>query len=137
MEFLVLQSFANYMDAHILMGRLEEEGIRCLLKDENTVTIDPILTNAVGGIKVMVVEDQYERALGILEAINAEKRRTYSCPECGSSDIELITTPRKLRNWLGALGGFIFGDYAIGVSKVWRCFHCNAEFKEPKKADRS
>ncbi len=32
----------------------EEEGINCWLKDENTVTIDPILTNAIGGIKLMV-----------------------------------------------------------------------------------
>ena len=44
MEFVVLQSFSNYVDAHILMGRMEEEGIRCWLKDEHTVTIDPILT---------------------------------------------------------------------------------------------
>lgn len=67
MEFVLLQSFPSYIDAHILMGRLEEEGISCWLKDENIVTIDPLLTNAVGGIKLMVAATQYERALALLQ----------------------------------------------------------------------
>ena len=54
MEFIVLQSFNNYMDAHLLMTRLESEEIECWLEDENTVTIIPILTNMVGGIKLLV-----------------------------------------------------------------------------------
>ena len=132
MEFIVLHSFANYMEAHMLMGRLEEEGIRCWLKDEHTVTIDPILTNAVGGIKLMVPEDQYERALALLHDMNAAKRAKMVCPKCGSNDIELVTTPRKLSNWLGALAGYLFGSLAIGVDKTWHCFHCQSEFDEPK-----
>jgi predicted RNA-binding Zn-ribbon protein involved in translation (DUF1610 family) len=137
MEFAVLQSFTNYMDAHILMGKLEEEGIRCWLKDENTLTIDPILTNALGGIKLMVTKEQYERALSIVQEMQAEKRKKYTCPQCGSSDIEYIVTPRKLSNWLGAIGGFLFGDLAIGIKKTWRCFHCQAEFEEPREQDHS
>ena len=125
------------MEAHIVMGRLEEEGIRCWLKDEATATVTPYLTNALGGIKIMVVEEQYERALAILQEINAQKKAKYSCPKCGSNDIELITTPRKLSNWLGAVGGFLFGDFALGVSKVWRCFNCQAEFDEPRENDHS
>jgi predicted RNA-binding Zn-ribbon protein involved in translation (DUF1610 family) len=135
MELRILQSFSNYMEAHIVMGRLEEEGIRCWLKDENTVTTGPFLTNAVGGVKIMVAKDQWERANALLQDMNAERRKKFSCPQCGSSDIELVTTPRKLSNWLGAIGGFLFGDFAIGVDKVWHCFNCKAEFKEPKESD--
>ena len=137
MEFVVLQSFDNYMDAHIIMGRLEEESIRCWLKDETTVTVTPYLSNALGGIKIMVVKDQYERAFTILQEINAQKRAKYKCPVCGSSDIELITTPRKPSTWLGALGGLIFGDYPLSVSKIWRCFNCHAEFDEPNELSHS
>ena len=36
MEFAILQSFDNYMEAHSIMGSLEAEGIRCWLKDETT-----------------------------------------------------------------------------------------------------
>jgi len=48
------------------MGRLTDEYINCHLQDEYTVTIDPLLSNAVGGIKLMVAETQAERALEIL-----------------------------------------------------------------------
>lgn len=131
MEFVVLQSFPNYIEAHIAMGRLEEENIRCWLKDENTVTIDPILTNAVGGIKLMVAASQAGRALDLLQQYSTERKSRQACPHCSSNDIELVSTPRKAVNWLTALAGFFFGDYAIGASKVWHCFHCSAEFKDP------
>ena len=49
------------------MGRLKEEFINCYLLNENSVTIDPFLSNAIGGIKLMVAETQAERALEILD----------------------------------------------------------------------
>jgi hypothetical protein len=51
---------------------MEEEGISCWLKDENTVTLNPIWTQAVGGIKLMVAATQVERAREILR--NVSKR---------------------------------------------------------------
>ena len=131
MNFVLLESFSSYIDAHILMGRLEEQGIRCWLKDENTVTIDPILTNAVGGIKLMVLTDQYERAISLLSQFQAERKKLLACPKCFSHDIELVTTPRKAGNWLSTLFGFLFTSFAMPIHKVWHCFHCDAEFKEP------
>jgi hypothetical protein len=69
MSFVVLQRFENYIDAHIVKGRLEDQGIHCWLKDENlsALIVDPILTNAVsGGIKLMVPEDELQKAIDIL-----------------------------------------------------------------------
>ena len=51
MDFVILNTYSNYVEAHIAKGVLEEQGIESWLKDENTVTIDPILTNAIGGIQ--------------------------------------------------------------------------------------
>ena len=48
------------------------DGIRCWLKDENTVTIDPILTNAIGGIKVMV--DSGRRKAPVLRVLQNQDR---------------------------------------------------------------
>jgi len=67
MKFVLLCSFDNYIPAHIALGRLKEEFINCYLQDEYSVTIDPFLSNAIGGIKLMVVETQIERAREILE----------------------------------------------------------------------
>lgn len=66
MKFVLIGTFDNYIPAHIAMGRLKDHFINCYLQDENTVTIDPLLSNAIGGIKLMVAEQQAERALEIL-----------------------------------------------------------------------
>ena len=66
MKYIKLQSYDNYIPAHIAMGKLEAHDIVCYLADENTVTIDPFLNYAVGGIKLMVAENQVERAIEIL-----------------------------------------------------------------------
>lgn len=67
MKFVLLCSFDNYIPAHIALGRLKEEFINCYLQDEYSVTIDPFLSNAIGGIKLMVAETQLERAREVLE----------------------------------------------------------------------
>src|SRR5215467_10099536 len=113
MNFIVAQVYTNYIDANIIMGRLEEEGINCWLKDENTVTIDPILTNAVGGIKLMVPESQAERAFQLLKEFREGQKSIVKCTRCGSSNVELVTTPRKASNWIGAIIGYLLMNLAL------------------------
>lgn len=127
MDFVPLYNFTNYIDAHIILGKLEAEGIDCWLKDENTVNIMPVWTNAVGGIKLMVAEDQVERSRELLLAMEAERKSHFLCPKCGSNNIELVSTPRKASNWLSALLSFSFGSYAIAPGKVYHCFDCGHE----------
>ncbi|HTQ27305.1 MAG TPA: DUF2007 domain-containing protein [Puia sp.] len=78
MNFIHLRSFDNYVNAHIQLGMLQEEGINCHLQDEYTITIDPLLNIAIGGMKLMVFASQASRALQLLEA--ADQR------EAGSGD---------------------------------------------------
>lgn len=67
MNFVLLKTYDNYIPAHIDMGMLQQENINCHLRDEYSVTIDPFLSNAIGGIKLMVAENQAQRALEILQ----------------------------------------------------------------------
>jgi hypothetical protein len=128
MEFVCVRSFDNYVSAHIAMGRLVEEGVNGWLKDENTVTIDPILTNAVGGIKLMAPAVQAERAAEILRLLENEHKKTMPCPRCNSLNIELVTTPRKASNWASALLGLFFISYAMPIDKTVHCFDCGFEY---------
>lgn len=77
MDFIPVQTFSNYIDAHILLGRLQDAGINCWLKDENVVTINPMWINAAGGIKLMVAENQLENARNLLIDFNKEKRQRF------------------------------------------------------------
>ena len=129
MSYAVLQSFTNYVDAHIILGRLQEEGIDCWLKNENTTTIMPIWTTAIGGIQLMVNQTQFERASAFLATIVAEKRKNVLCPKCGSSEVEFINTMRKPVNWLSAAATFFLGDFAVMPEQRYHCFHCGEEWK--------
>ena len=128
MDHVPVNSYLNYVDAHIAMGLLEESGIRCWLKDEHTVTIDPILTNAVGGIKLMVPREQAPEARGILEKIRRKSQAEHPCPTCGSKNTERVSTPRKAANWASALLGFFLTSYAMPVDTVLHCFDCGHEY---------
>ena len=66
MNFIQIRAFDNYINAHIALSKLQDSGINCHLKDEYTITIDPFLSPALGGMKLMVYESQVERALEIL-----------------------------------------------------------------------
>jgi len=136
-NFIVVQSYNNYIDANIIMGRLEEEGIQCWLKDENTVTIDPILTNAIGGIKLMVPDAQAERAFELLKKFRSEIKAEIKCPRCGSDNVEYVTTPRKTSNWLGAIIGFFITSYALSTDYVYHCFNCGFEFEDLNQKESS
>lgn len=129
MSFAPLTTFTNYMDAHLCQMHLQEEGINCWLKDENTVTIDPILTNAIGGIKLMVHETQAERAVNLLRIMHNKEHKAAPCPNCNSLNVEYIVTNRKAGNWLSAFATFFLGDFAIAPHKVYHCFDCKHEFK--------
>ena len=133
MTFVLVQTYDNYISAHIAMGRLQEDGINCWLKDENTVTINPMLTNAIGGIKLMVETTQAERAATILKELEVQYKETITCPRCGSHNIEFVSTPRKATNWIMAIFGYSFGNFALSAEKVNHCFDCGKEFPPEDK----
>ncbi|HEY8969778.1 MAG TPA: DUF2007 domain-containing protein [Puia sp.] len=73
MHFVQLGSYDNYISAHISMTMLQDAGINCHLEDEHIITLDPFLSPALGGIKLMVYPTQAERAVRLLE--QAESNR--------------------------------------------------------------
>ncbi|MDB5197825.1 MAG: hypothetical protein JWP88_2196 [Flaviaesturariibacter sp.] len=128
MKFIPVQVYVNYIDAHIAKGQLEEEGIECWLKDEHLVSTTPFLTQAVGGIKLMVAEHDLEQTKEFLALLKEEKRLNQECPNCHGHNLEFVTTPRKASNWLGTLLGGFFGNLALAPDKVYHCFDCGHEF---------
>lgn len=130
MNLVSIRSFDSYIDANIFLGKLQEEGIVCFLRDEYTVTLDPILSNAIGGIKLTVPENQAERAKELLAQFDAEKKALLKCPKCGSDNVEYISNPTKSGNWLSAIVSFLFGSYAVSIKKNYHCFKCGYEFDD-------
>lgn len=65
-------SFSMAMDAYLLRSRLEGSGIAAFVRDEHMVTLDWLASNAVGGVKVDVADEDYEKAMEILDSDEAE-----------------------------------------------------------------
>ncbi len=129
MEFQPLKTFDSYITANIWLGKLQDAGIRCYLKDEYTVTIDPILSNAIGGIKLCVDIEQLEQAKELILAFEHQSRIKLQCPKCKSLNVEYISKPGA-KNWIGAVASWLLGNYAVSAKQVYHCFNCGEEFEE-------
>lgn len=65
-RLITIAVFAVAFQAQLLKGRLEADGIPCFIKDEHTVHVNPMLNNALGGIKLQVMEEDVPMAVNLL-----------------------------------------------------------------------
>ena len=57
------------IEAHMLQSRLQADGVHAVVVDAQLVGNDPLLTMALGGVRVLVPESHLERAREIVSAI--------------------------------------------------------------------
>lgn len=125
--------------AHLVQGYLESEGIDTMLKDEFTTQVNNMYSNAVGGVKVMVREEDYENAQQILQQggyLTPEKvskieivycnNRTNKkqCPFCNSENIGKKKTPDVIMLIISLILGVIFPLFR----RTDMCFDCGKEW---------
>ena len=128
MQTVILKTFDNYFSANIILTRLQDAGINCYLKDEYTVTIDPILSNAIGGIKLAVAIEDAVSARKMLAQFDEEYNRSAVCPVCNKNEIILVAKP-GVTNYLTAIFTWLFSSYAVAAENIYQCQHCGYESK--------
>ncbi|CAN5771724.1 hypothetical protein BH11BAC3_BH11BAC3_05100 [soil metagenome] len=126
MEMEVVRSFDNYFTANITLTKLHAEGIECYLKDEYTVTIDPILSNAIGGIKLIVKKEDATEVKEKLAQYDAAYLKSATCPRCGSNSFSYISKP-GVANYVTAIFTWLFSSYAVAPEYVYQCGNCGFE----------
>ena len=67
--FITIARFLIPMDAHILRGRLEAEGIPAIVTDGNLTQANGLLSVAVGGARVQVPLPYVAEAMGVMAAL--------------------------------------------------------------------
>ena len=93
-----LVTVARYRDmpeAVVARAVLEEAGIECLLRDENTVRMDWLWSNLIGGMRLQVAARDEAAARELLSHPVPQQFATDSgkefvqpvCPKCGSTDV--------------------------------------------------
>jgi hypothetical protein len=85
-----IASFAKPEEAHLLRMRLESVGIGAFVQDEYMVQMDMLYSNAIGGVRVQVADEDVEAASSLIQedtGIPVEEIEPQ-CPKCGSTALE-------------------------------------------------
>jgi len=70
-KLMVVARFFDPMDAYMLTACLESNDVPAIVADANIVQANQFLTTAIGGVRVLVPESHFERALKIRMALDA------------------------------------------------------------------
>ncbi len=123
---VVVKTFDNYFSANIVLGRLQHEGVRCYLKDENTVTIDPLLNGAIGGIKLCVKKEDVSLAIALLQEYEEQYIKEAACPRCQVHDMDKKTQEVK-PGFLTKLVGYFIKNLDTEQETIYFCNQCGYE----------
>ncbi|WP_432672648.1 DUF2007 domain-containing protein [Flavobacterium sp. SM2513] len=135
MKLITVQVFDNPIDMHVLKSKLESEGIHCYIFDEHTVAINPLMSQGVGGIKLKVDESDSDKALLILQEIQAvatldDDGKAMVCPNCGSTDLYAnFKSMKGTKGILSMVVMFFFVVFPFYYKNVYKCKNCDTEFK--------
>ncbi|NLN83974.1 MAG: DUF2007 domain-containing protein [Firmicutes bacterium] len=130
---IVIARFSFPHEAHIAKASLESAGITSFIADEHTVNTQWLYSNAIGGVRLLVAEDDAKEALEILNSDFSESVENEAipdklkdvCPNCGSGDLSVHTKGKKLAFLVFILLGFPLFFYKHG----YKCNQCG-EFSE-------
>lgn len=130
MNFKQIASYDNFMLANMTMGLLTENDIKCQMKDEHVVTMDPLLNPAVGGIKLLVEEKDYDRAVALIKQAEADHVKDIACPACGVHALTVEEKTDKPVDFWGKLKNQVLYGQTSTYSKKYICTHCGKSFDE-------
>jgi len=132
-SLVTLQHFRDIPEALLAKGKLESAGIECMLADGNLVRMDWLLSNAIGGIRLQVHQQDVEPARALLEEPippefgEEELGEPFvqpRCPRCCSLDIGFEKIDRF---W--TYGLWLLLSFSIAIIKGnWECYTCGSEW---------
>ena len=141
-QFITIATYNDSYEANLMRSKLLSMNVECILADENVVNVQPFYSNAVGGIKLKVREQDEAMALEILEEKNqppegptlssngkakldTEAEAVLVCPNCGSTNIYFERFNAMTLMWSILLLGFPL----LFLKGKWKCFNCGESWK--------
>ncbi len=107
----IVARFLTAPKAHLARNRLEQEGIQAFLDSEHHITMDWMISNALGGVKLLVRSRDLEIAEKILShkgppvrnedtgdptKFDVSRESELMCPNCNSQQVQHQPIGRKL-----------------------------------------
>ena len=130
--FELIGTYQYSSEAIIIKGKLESEGIEVFMRDNNTVDANPLYSNAVGGIKLFVKEEDLEKAQLILSEVSQysldENNQLIKCPKCNAEQVEMVTSIKDIRSFLAFLFSVLVVYMPFYSKHKYKCQSCKFEF---------
>lgn len=95
-RLVTVATFANPVETHVARSCLEASGLKAFLTDEETASMVWYLTNALGGIKLQVGEQDADEALALLAESAGTASPSADQPEAMPSPPTEAAQPRAL-----------------------------------------
>jgi len=134
-KLVVLQVFENPFQAHLSKSILADYGIDSYVQDENFVTLNPLYTNLVGGIRLMIKSTDFEEAKELLFKTDSlpftkEDDTVITCPKCSSKNIlSGFKSIKSIKSFFAILLALLTGTYPIFSDSTYYCKDCKTRFK--------
>ncbi len=123
-SYKTLEVFDYSTSAQITKSKLESEDVRVILTDAITIDADPLLSQAIGGVKLQVHIDDFIKAKILYDSIRPYERDDHGnelhCIKCKSNRI-LIAPPREGKLW--------YMLFPFFEKKKYICNDCKTIFK--------
>lgn len=99
-SYSVLAVFEYSTEAQLVKSKLDSEEIKTMLMDEKTIDTDPLLSQAIGGVKLLVHNSDLEKASAVYNEIRVyEKDADGNDIPCGKcSSIKILVAPSQRKN---------------------------------------
>ncbi|MEM1438240.1 MAG: DUF2007 domain-containing protein [Pseudomonadota bacterium] len=126
MGLVVAERFSFPHEAEIARASLEAAGVPAVVADQHHINANWLVSNALGGVRLLVPEEALDFAKELLAAdfsyaVDAELGRdTETCSACGSSDLEPFTKGKRSAFVVFLFAGFPLFFYKHGM----RCKSC-------------
>jgi len=115
-------------EAHILKGRLLNEGIDCFLTNENFTNLMPLYNNMLGsGIQIFVNEEDFEKARVLLKDRIEPDNLNLVCHNCGSKNIRLGIGKGKIFKFLNIIIAVLAVIPMGNLKPKYYCADCKSE----------
>ena len=122
---ITVATFTKPEEAHLFSMNLESAGIESFIQDGNFIQVDMLLSNALGGVRVQVAEEDVPATREYLVATNNSVIKAAAppiiCPACGSSKTRLKSPGFSIIAILTL--GFYFGKRKVV------CEDCGNQFE--------
>ena len=130
--FVNIARFQYSSEAQIVKGKLQSEGIEVFLVDQVLIDTDPLVSQAIGGIKLNVYADDEDRARTILSEIHNysldDDGERVVCPNCESSLVKVYTHIKDVRSFFAFLFSFLTLALPIHYNYDYHCENCEEKF---------